>query len=76
MMHSNQCCSKNNTGTDSNFFLNYSWFILLSSNLIIYLRVCFIFREETVGSGSISGDEHALQVLVLLPQRQLQQENV
>lgn len=37
---------------------------------------CCVFREETVGSGPISGDEHTLQVLVLLLERQLQQEDV
>lgn len=39
--------------------------------------VCgFIFRAQTVGGGSVSGDEHPVQVLVLLPEGQLQQEDV
>ena len=33
-------------------------------------------REETVGHWPVSGDEHTLQVLVLLSERQLQQEDV
>lgn len=41
--------------------------------LFIYL---FIFRAQTVGSGSVSGDEHPVPVLVLLPEGQLQQEDV
>lgn len=34
------------------------------------------FREETVGDRPVSGDEHSVQVLVLLPEGQLQQEDV
>lgn len=37
--------------------------------------MCF-FREETVGDWPISGDEHSVQVLVLLPEGQFQQEDV
>lgn len=33
-------------------------------------------REETVGCRPVSGDEHSLQVLVFLPEGQLQQEDV
>lgn len=33
-------------------------------------------REETVGRRPVSGDEHPLQVLVFLPEGQLQQEDV
>ena len=33
-------------------------------------------RTETFGHRALAGDEHALQVLVLLPQRELQQEDV
>lgn len=36
----------------------------------------FPFRAKTVGDRAISGDEHSVQVLVLLPQGQLQQEDV
>lgn len=34
------------------------------------------FREETVGCRSVSGDKHTLQVLVILPEGQFQQEDV
>lgn len=34
------------------------------------------FREETVGHRPVSGDEHTVQVLVFLPEGQLQQEDV
>lgn len=34
------------------------------------------FREETVGNRPVSGDEHSVQVLVFLPEGQLQQEDV
>lgn len=33
-------------------------------------------RAETTGHWSVPGDEHALPILVLLPTRSLQQENV
>lgn len=33
-------------------------------------------REEAVGHRSVAGDEHSIQVLVLLPEGQLQQEDV
>lgn len=35
-----------------------------------------VVRAQTVGRGSVSGDEHPVQVLVLLPEGQLQQEDV
>lgn len=34
------------------------------------------FREETVGNRPVAGDEYSIQVLVLFPEGQLQQEDV
>lgn len=36
----------------------------------------FPHREETAGDWPVAGDEHSVQVLVLLPQGQLQPEDV
>lgn len=36
----------------------------------------FPLREEAIRCGFVSGNEHPLQILVLLPQRQLQQKDV
>lgn len=42
----------------------------------MFLMESLCSREETVGHRPVSGDEHPVQVLVLLPQGQLQQEDV
>lgn len=49
----------------------WSCFFLLSGDWIDVF-----FREETVGDRPVPGDEHPVQVLVLLPEGQLQQEDV
>ena len=36
----------------------------------------FFFRAEAVGNRSLAGDEHAIQVLVLLPPGELQPQDV
>lgn len=48
-----------------------TWWSLFS---LVTESMCF--REEAAGHWPVSGDEHSVQVLVLLPERQLQQEDV
>ncbi len=62
----------------------YGWLLVVSVKILKTRRwFCALwwpnrclFREETVGDRPVPGDEHSVQVLVLLPEGQLQQEDV